>query len=264
MDVIVCVKQVLDPEIPPRDFRIDPATNQPVQGNARMVMDSYSENALEMAVQLKERTPGKRITAITVGDKPAEEALRRALSFTADAAVRVWDPRLALADGAVIGHVLALAIKALGGDALILTGRQAGDVEEGLVGPILAEELGYPCITLVSRLALEGGQVRATRETGDGHAVLQVPVRAVLTVTSSEANVPRLPKVKDAMLAKSKPIKLLGLGDIGAEPDRLQPGTRLERAFIPENDVACEILPGDEGPAQAAILASRLQELKIL
>lgn len=262
MHVVVLIKQILDPEIPPREFQIDLATGEPAQGKARLVVDSYAENALEMAIQLKERL-GARVTAITLGDKPAEDALRRALAFTADAAVRVWDPSLAGADGLVVGHVLARAIQSLGGADLVLAGRQAGDVEEGLVGPVVAEELGAPCVTLVARLEVDGRQLRATREAEGGFAVVQVPLPAVVTVTSSETNVPRLPKVKDTMLARSKPIKVLGLAEIGARPDRLQPGTRLERAFIPATDVACELLSGPD-EARAAALAQRLHELKVL
>jgi electron transfer flavoprotein beta subunit len=263
MHVVVCLKQVLDPEIPPRDFKIDANTNQPIQGNARMVLDSYAENALEMAIQLKENT-GATVTVLTVGDKPADDGLRRGLAFTANAAVRAWDPAWGNLDGLAVAHVLGRAIKAIGGADLVLLGRQASDIEEGLVGPALAEELGAPCVTLVSSLTAADGQVKATRESDSGFHVMQVNTPAVLTITSSETNVPRLPKVKDAMLSKSKPLKVLGAAEIDADADRLAPGSRLERAFIPATDVACELMSGSEGPEKAQQLASRLQDLKVL
>lgn len=264
MQIVVLLKQILDPEIPPRDFRIDAGSNRPVQGGAKLVLDSYAENALETAIQLRDSTPGARVTAITLGDQPTEEVLRRAFAFTADAAVRVWDPAWKELDGQAVGYVLARAIASMGGADLILAGRQSGDMEEGLVGPTLAEELGVTCATLVSHLQVEGNRVRVTREADGGYAVLELPLPAVLTVTSSEVNVPRLPKVKDAMMAKSKPIKLLGAAEIAADLERLQPGTRLERAYVPVTDVACEILGGGDGPEKANSLAGRLVELKVL
>lgn len=264
MQIVVCIKQILDPEVPPREFRIDPQTNRPVQGGTRLVMDSYAENALEMAIQLRDKHPGSKVTALCLGEKPSEEVLRRALAFTADAAVRIWDPAWADLDGPAIAHVLARAITVLGGADLVLAGRQSGDVEEGVVGPVLAEELGIPCLTLVSRLELSSGAAVATRESDGGHAVVSLPLPAVCTVTSSETNVPRLPKVRDTMMAKGKPIRTIGIGELSPVPGRLAPGVRLLRAYVPNSEVACEILAGKDGPDQASLLAHRLQDLKVL
>lgn len=264
MHIVVCVKQILDPEIPPREFRLDPQTGHPVQGVAPLVMDNYATNALETAIQLRDKTPGAKVTAICLGDKPADDTLRRALSFTADAAVRVWDPAWQALDGMAVAHALACAIKVLGGADLVLTGRQAGDVEEGLVGPALADELGIPCVNLVASVELTASGARATREAEGGFAVVDVPLPAVLTVTSAEGNVPRLPKVKDVMMSKGKPVKVLGAADLGADPSSLAAGVRLERAYVPQTDVQCDLLVADDGPGQADLLARRLQELKLV
>ena len=35
MHIVVCLKQVLDPEITPRYFKIDPETNRPVKRRLR-------------------------------------------------------------------------------------------------------------------------------------------------------------------------------------------------------------------------------------
>ena len=88
MHIVVCLKQVLDPEITPRYFQIDPATNRPVNEDSDMVLDSFAENALELAIQLRDKTPGATVTALCLGEESAEDVLRRALAFTADAAVR--------------------------------------------------------------------------------------------------------------------------------------------------------------------------------
>lgn len=264
MHIVVCVKQVPDPEISPRDFRLDPHTNRPVQAGARLVMDSYAENALEMAIQLRDASPGATVTALCLGDKPADEVLRRALAFTANAAVRVWDPSGADLDGPAVAHVLGRAIQAIGGADLILTGRQASDVEQGLVGPIMAEELDIPSVSLISQIEIAAGRGRVVRETEDGHAVVSVALPAVFTITSSNSNAPRLPKTRDVMMARSKPIRLLGLADIGVKPERLSPGVQLERALVPQDDSQCEILTGVDGTEQASRLVGRLQELKVL
>ncbi|WP_342430731.1 electron transfer flavoprotein subunit beta/FixA family protein [Neobacillus sp. FSL H8-0543] len=264
MHIVVCLKQVLDPEISPRYFKIDPKTNRPEDGSSDMVMDSYAENALETAIQLRDSVEGATVTALCLGDEETEDVLRRALAFTADQAVRVWDDDWEDLDGQAVGHILAKTIIALGGADLVLTGYQASDIEEGLVGPVIAEELGNSCVTLVSELAIENSAFRVTCEAENGYAIIDVPSPAVLTIVSSEKNVPRLPKVKDIRLSRSKPIKELEADDIELDFERCQPAVSLERVYVPNRDVACEVLTGEDGMELAHELAGRLLELKVL
>lgn len=264
MHIVVCLKHVLDPEITPRYFEIDPETNRPLNGETDMVLDSFAENALELAIQLRDKTPGATVTAICLGDESSEEVLRRALSFTANAAVRVWDSEWENLDGQAVGHIIAQSIKTLGGAQLVLTGYQASDIEEGLVGPVMAEELGIPCVTLVSDLELDDDCVKATGEAEGDYTVVSVPFPAVFTIISAETNVPRLPKVKDIRLARSKPITLFESEDIDLDDVRSQPGVKLERAYVLNRDVNCEILPGSDGSELAGELTDKLLALKII
>ncbi|MCQ6279081.1 electron transfer flavoprotein subunit beta/FixA family protein [Bacillus sp. EB600] len=264
MHIVVCLKKVLDPEITPRYFKIDPETNRPVNEDSDMVLDSFAENALELAIQLRDKTPGATVTALCLGDESSEDVLRRALAFTADSAVRVWDEEWEDLDGQAVGHILAQTIKTIGGAQIVLTGYQASDIEEGLVGPVLAEELSIPCVTLVSDLEVDGDSVKATREAEGGYSVVRVPIPAVFTVISSETNVPRLPKIKDIRLARSKSIKKLETEEMNLDTERCQPGVKLERAYILNKDIKCEILPGKDGAELADGLAGKLLALKIL
>lgn len=266
MHIVVCLKQVIDPEITPRYFRIDPDTNKPDSGDSDLVLDSFAENALELAIQLRDKTPGASVTAICLGDESSEDVLRRALAFTANTAVRVWDlewEELDL-DGQAVGHILAQAIRSLGGAQIVLTGYQASDIEEGLVGPVMAEELGVPCVTLVSDLEVDADNVKVNSETEGGYSVVSVPVPAVFTVISSETNVPRLPKVKDIRLARTKPLTTLEAEDLNLDSERCKPGVKLERAYVLNRDINCEVLPGTDGTELAGGLADKLLELKVL
>ena len=49
MNIVVCIKQVLDPDLPARDFKIDAETKEAVRGNANLVTNIFCENALETA-----------------------------------------------------------------------------------------------------------------------------------------------------------------------------------------------------------------------
>lgn len=264
MHIVVCLKQVIDPEITPRYFNIDPETNRPDNSDTDLVLDSFAENALELAIQIRDKIPGATVTALCLGDEESEDVLRRALAFTANAAVRVWDDEWENLDGQAVGHILAQTIQSIGGAQLILTGYQASDIEEGLVGPVMAEELGIPCLTLVSDLEVEEGNVKATLEVEGGYAVVSVPTPSIFTIISAETNVPRLPKVKDIRLARNKPITVLESEDLDLDSERCQPGVKLERAYVLNREVACEVLPGNDGADLASELADRLVALKIL
>ncbi len=226
-------------------------------------MDSYSENALEVAIQLKEKSGGK-VTALCVGDKPSEEVLRRALALTADEAVRVWDPAWADLDAGAMAHVLAGAIRKLGSADLVVCGRQAGDVERGLVGPMLAEDLGAACTTVVARVEVSGDRIRLRREVEGGFNVIESALPAVVSITNDETNVPRLPKVKDLMMATRKPITTLGAGDLALDDAKMAPGVALQELFVPTSDAKCEIIEGDDGAAKAINLTNKLKDLKVL
>src|SRR3954451_22632452 len=104
MNILVCMKQIPDPEIPARDFRLAEI------GSMNQVPDVFSENALETALQL-----GGRITALAFGAPGAEDTLRKALAMKADAAALVVnDGGNATPDPLAIARVLAAAARKLG------------------------------------------------------------------------------------------------------------------------------------------------------
>src|SRR5213078_1984502 len=90
LNILVCLKQILDPEIPPRDFRVDAERLEAQRGAAGLVMNIFCANALETALQFRERVGGK-ITALSLGHDTAEEVLRKALALRVDSAVLVTE-----------------------------------------------------------------------------------------------------------------------------------------------------------------------------
>ncbi|MDR7535351.1 MAG: electron transfer flavoprotein subunit beta/FixA family protein [Armatimonadota bacterium] len=261
MHIVVCLKQVVDPELPLRDFAIDPQTKRQVREGRPLVLSTYDENALEVALQLKDRT-GARVTALalapqaTVGDQ-----IRLALAMGADEAVVVDDPRGPDLLGAAKAPVLAAAIRRLGGVDLVLAGCESADWVERVVPSLLAEELGAACVTFVARVAVEDGRVVAHRQADEGYHVVEARLPAVLSITSDEANRPRLPKVKDIVGAKRKPVQTWPADSLGVPT--VDAGVDVRDVRIPEQTARCEFLEG-EPAQQAEALALRLRELKLL
>lgn len=266
MRIVICVKQVLDPELPARLFRIDESGRRPTVAGMRpmYVPDSYAEHALELGMQLRDRIPGSTATALCVGDSTSDDVLRRAFALTADAAVRAWDPSWIDLDALATSHIVARAIAAIGGADLVLCGRQASDIEESVLGPALAEELGVPCVTSATRVGFSENGIVVEREADGVMLTVESPLPAVVTVTSAPSNVPRMPKAKDAMMAKRKAIRLLDGSALSLDTEQSTPSVRIDRLSLVAVNERCEMIGGAGVREQAGALADRLRELSLI
>src|SRR4029453_7847254 len=109
MNILVCLKQILDPEIPARDFRIDPVKHEAERGAANLVTNIFCENALETALQFREHHSTGTITVLCYGGATAEDSLRKALAMKADAAALVLNDGNQNPDPLTVARVLAAA-----------------------------------------------------------------------------------------------------------------------------------------------------------
>ncbi|MFS8523262.1 MAG: electron transfer flavoprotein subunit beta/FixA family protein [Limnochordales bacterium] len=266
MHIAVCIKQILDPEISPRAFKINREAKLAEQAGASLVIGPFDLNALEVAIQLKEKH-GAKVTVLTFGEEKAQDALRRALAMGADEAVLVAGDGAASREPSVTAKVLAAAIRQLEPVDLVLCGRQSGEWDYGQVPGLLAEELGLPLVPFVPRLDVSGDGFRLERESDAGNVVVEAPKGLVVSITNAQDNNPRLPKVRDIMMANRKPIKKLGAADLGLdEASASASAGRLEvlDLFIPEVDSECEFVEGDDGAEKAANLVKKLLERKVI
>src|SRR5512136_2314436 len=182
MNTIVCVKQVLDPEIPPAKFKIDPEAKQVIPPpGVPPVISVYDERAVEAACRLKDKHKGI-ITVISMGSAKAADVIKHAISMGADDGFVLQDPAFENVDSFGTAYVLARAIQKIGKYDLVLCGRQAADWDSGQVGSILAEMLGIPVVTLASEIQASDGQVRVKRVLKDGYEIVEAPMPSLVTV----------------------------------------------------------------------------------
>jgi electron transfer flavoprotein beta subunit len=80
----------------------------------------------------------------------------------------------------------------------------------------VAERLRRPVVSQAMELSVDGGSVRAKRQTEFGYDTLEAPLPAVVAV-SDAINEPRYPSLKGIMGAKKKPQDVLSLADLGVE-----------------------------------------------
>src|SRR5438874_12331215 len=121
MDIVVTVKQVPDPDIPPTHFKVDEAAKKVIPpAGVAPVMNGYDAHALEAALRLKEQLGGT-VTVVSLGPDSARDSLKRAIAMGADAAIHVNDPNLNDADSTTTAAALAAAIRKIGKYDLVLS-----------------------------------------------------------------------------------------------------------------------------------------------
>ncbi len=264
MNILVCLKQILDPEIPARDFRVDASKREAERGSANLVTNIFCENALETSLQLRERVGGTKITVLSYGQLSAEDSLRKALAMKADAAALVINEGNTNSDPLTVARVLAAAITKLGAFDLIMVGREAGDWGAGQTGGLLAEVMGLPCVSFVDSIESVGGKLHLKRQTDTGWETLEAGTPVVVTVTNDEHNVPRIPKVRDVMMSYRQPLTQWTLDELGINADEARAGNiyyDVAELAIPQKETRCEFVSGDTLDEKVESFARRIIEV---
>ncbi|GAB2984135.1 electron transfer flavoprotein subunit beta/FixA family protein [Actinosynnema sp. NPDC050801] len=257
MNIVVLVKQVPDTwserKLADADHTLD-------RESADAVLDEINERAVEEALLLQEAHGGE-VTVVAMGPDRATDAIRKALSMGADKAVHVSDEALHGSDALTTAKVLAKAIGTIEGFDLVIAGNEATDGRAGAVPAMLAELLGLPQVTQVRKLSVEGGTVKAERETDEGVAHLEASLPAVVSV-NEKINEPRYPSFKGIMAAKKKPVSTLTVADLGLDAGEVGLGAAwsqvLESAPKPPRGAGQRVEDsGDGGSKIAAYLVDQ-------
>jgi electron transfer flavoprotein beta subunit len=266
MNMIVCCKQVPDPEAPPASFKIDSASNKVVPPpNVPPVISPFDENAVEAALKIKDKQGGK-ITVISMGNNLTRDVVKKPLSMGADELVLLEDPAFEGGDSWSNAYALATAIKKIGQFDLIFCGRQAADWDVGQVGSGIAEMLGIPSVTLAKKVEITDGKARVERVIADGYQVIEVILPALITV-SNELGEPRYATLKGIMAAAKKQPTVWKPTDIGV--DSSQVGTagrrmKLLKLFQPSREGKCDVISADSAAEAGTKLADKLRESKLI
>lgn len=263
MQVLVCIKQILDPEIPPRQFEVDQAAKKVLPGGAAWVINPFDSNAVEIALQLKDRHKDCTVTALTLGGETCGKVLRHALAMGCDEAIWLKDPLFEELDSSGTARVIARGIEKSGPVDLVLCGRQAGDWDMGQVGFLVAEELSLACVTVISQAEVRDGRLRLRREADRGEEILETGLPLLATITSSSLNQPRYPTAKGIVLAGRKKIQVWSAPDLGIMKKWAR-RVEIEDLIVPHHERQVRMIEGEDGAAKGAGLVQALVEMKVL
>ena len=211
VNIVTLVKQSPDVEA----VRIGP-NGAPDLSAAGLKVSDYDKNAVEAAVQLKEKNAGSKVFALSLGGAKLPESIKEVLAMGCDEAVMLIDNAFAQADTAEKARLLAAAVKKLGNVDLVIAAEESLDSHSAQTGPRVAEELGWPLVSYVAdNLRLEGKLLKCEREVDEGIEEIEVELPAVITVTEA-LNTPRLPALMQILQAKNKPQKTMNAAELGA------------------------------------------------
>jgi electron transfer flavoprotein beta subunit len=266
MHIIVCVKQVPDPEAPPGVYGVDAEGRQvALRRGTSWVLNPYDENAVEAALRLKDSHGGK-VTLLGLGPPQWQDFLQEAMGTGADEAVLLSDPAFEGGDGFATAYVLAKGIQKIGDYDLVICGRQAADTDAGIVGSCIAENLGLPCVTIARSIEVSDRKARVERLLEDGYEVLELALPAVITVTS-EMLKPRYATMDTIMAATQREVPLWNAQDLGADPALAGPaGSRLRQVHlsVAQTRVECQMVEGEDEAEKAEKLVALLRANKVL
>ncbi len=253
MRIFVCIKQVPDTET---KIKIKPDGTGIETAGIKWVMNPYDEFAVEEALRIREAGKASNVTVLSVGPKArVSEALRTALAMGADDAI-VVDTNDDL-DQYATAKALAAAIKAEGEFKIILTGKLAIDDNASAVSQMLAEMLGAPHATVVSKLTVDAENLIAEREVEGGtREVIQLQMPALIAANKG-LNLPRYASLPGIMKAKKKTIKEVALASLQVSTSDNK--IKFNQYKMPADKPAVKMLGGDAS-AQAVELARLLRE----
>lgn len=210
LKIVVLAKQVPDT----RNVGPDAMTPEGTVNRAALpaVFNPDDLNALEQALQLKEKFPGSTISVVTMGLPKSAEVIREALYRGADKGYVVTDRPLGGADTLATSYTLSQAIKKIGEFDIIIGGRQAIDGDTAQVGPQIAEKLGLTQVTYAEEiisLDLEKRRIVIKRHIDGGVETVEGPLPLVVTVNGSAApcrprNAKLVMKYKNATVAAER------------------------------------------------------------
>jgi electron transfer flavoprotein beta subunit len=214
MKLLVPVKRVIDYNV---KARVKADGSGVDLANVKMSMNPFDEIAVEEAIRLKEAGKASEVIAVSIGVKQAQETLRTALAMGADRAILIVAAEDAATDiePLAVAKILAAVARAEGAE-LVIAGKQAIDNDMNATGQMLAALLGWGQATFASKLELDGGKVRVTREVDGGLQTIEVGLPAVVTA-DLRLNEPRYASLPNIMKAKKKPLEEKTPGDYGVD-----------------------------------------------
>ena len=228
MRTIVLVKQVPDPTVV--KFNIETGCLD----NVNYVIDPTDEVALSEAIAIRNKTAG-HVVAITLGPPGTEDVLRTCLKMGADEAIHVCDEVFQDLDQCCVSRILAHAIARVPFD-LILCSKESADRGNGFIGAAIAQYLGLPLVTAVTRIDIFADTNTAVvhrRVKGGDREIVESPLPALFAVETILSK-PLYPPLRTILAGLNRHVTRLDAQSLGIDMTTIHPAMALVRVSQPK------------------------------
>lgn len=205
MKILVCISNVPDTTTKITFTADNKEFNK--QG-VQFVINPYDEwYALVRALELKE-AQGGNVTVIHAGAADSEATIRKALAIGADDAVRIdAEP----SDAYFVAEQVAAYARDKGFD-MILVGKETINYNSSMVGGMLAEMMGWPFVSLATKLDVASGTATIEQDIDGGTQVVECPLPLVISAQKGMAEA-RIPNMRGIMAARTKPLAVVAVSN---------------------------------------------------
>lgn len=263
MTIISCIKQVHDLDIVLKDDWVVESDDLSINIDyANRIMNTFDETSLELMLLLSDEHEIKT-KVITLGDKKSDTILRKAMAVGVHEAVRIEAlEALDFTPEQVAFHLKTYIQEELKNNKdvqIVMCGRQADNGNHGQTGQLLAEMLGWPCITMVTDIKKVKNEYRISRmeEWGIKHLYVSTPV--VVTVTQSENKLLRMSTLKAMLEAKKQPIEVYPVEVTSELLKAGAPAYKLEKLTINKPIKHCLFIEDEDNNSKANQLIQLLK-----
>ncbi|KKE80488.1 electron transfer flavoprotein subunit beta/FixA family protein [Oceanobacillus caeni] len=257
MNIYVLLKRTFDTE-----EKIVVSNGVIEEDGAEFIINPYDEYAVEEAIKQRDEHGGE-VTVVTIGDEESEKQLRTALAMGADKAVLInTEEDLEEGDQFTTAKILEAFFEDKEVD-LILAGNVAIDEASGQVGPRVAELLGIPYVTTITKLSIDGKTVNIEKDVEGDVEVIESSLPLLVTCQQG-LNEPRYPSLPGIMKAKKKPLEELELDDLDIDEDDVEAKTKTIDIFLPAEKEAGKVLEGELEDQVKELVSLLKNEAKVL
>lgn len=245
MEILVCVKQVLDSAEDEIKIKSD-RTEIETQGLSWSINEA-DNHAVEEAIRIRDKVGGS-VTVVSVGDVAAASVISREVAMGADRGIRIWDECFKGSDGKGIATILKGVVEK-GHYDLVFTGTIASDDGAGQVGGMLAAMLNWPYASSVTYFELLSDKnIKIGRTVAGGNMEInEIDLPCVLSIETG-INEPRYVTIRGIRKAESIEMPVYSTNEVDVAADSVgRAGAKVMRTdyFVPELGEGAEILQGD-------------------
>ena len=215
INIAVLVKQIPDPSV---EGALDSSFR--FNRTGKIVLDEADLYGVEIALGLKEVAGGGKVSLISMAPDGEVTGVRTALAMGADDAVVISDPALENCHALATAKVINSAIDHIGEIDLIIGGTESSDGYTGTIPAQIAALRQISSLTFATSIELNGTEIKITRQSNEGVDTVKAELPAVVSVTAGVVE-PRYPNFKGIMAAKSKPVQVMTIGELGLDVNSL-------------------------------------------